>query len=298
MGKTISILGCGWLGFALAEQLITDGFLVKGSVTSPEKVNVLSDAGIRPYLLELSPEKIEIDDTAFFDADVLIVSIPPRRIPDIETVFPAQIGQLIQQLEKGPIKKVLFISSTSVYAENGAKFQNSNPKSQIPNSKNEKLKGGEIITERDELVPEKPSGKALVTAEQLLTANTKFETTVLRFGGLIGADRNPARFLSRKREVLDGTKPVNLIHRDDCIGIIREIIRQDVWGEVFNACSPGHPTRKEFYELAAQISGLPLPEFTDQPEPYKIVDSTKLIRQLNYQFKYPSPLDYLRQLKV
>jgi 3-hydroxyisobutyrate dehydrogenase-like beta-hydroxyacid dehydrogenase len=32
--KSISILGCGWLGVPLAKHLIQKGFSVKGSVTS------------------------------------------------------------------------------------------------------------------------------------------------------------------------------------------------------------------------------------------------------------------------
>ncbi|MGD9931060.1 MAG: SDR family oxidoreductase [Mangrovibacterium sp.] len=271
--ETISILGCGWLGLPLGQVLMNEGFELKGSVTTPSKLNELRDTGISPYRLVLHPGSVEMDDPSFFETDLVIVSIPPRRVPDIEEVFPAQIRQLTGLLEAHGVGRVLFISSTSVYAETEG-----------------------TATETDELLPDKPSGRALVAAENMLLANPAFKTTVLRFGGLIGADRNPARFLSRKREALSGSKPVNLIHRDDCIGIIREIIRQEVWGEVFNACCPEHPTRNAFYEKAAVVSGLPAPEFTDEPEPYKMVDSTKLVRQLNYRFLYHSPMDYLKQL--
>ena len=274
MIKRISVLGCGWLGFPLAKVLLNDGFEVKGSVTEPIKFGKMEQAGIRPYRLVIYEDRVEFDNPGFFGSDLVIVAIPPRRIPDIETVFPNQIRQLTALLERHKTEKVLFISSTSVYAESEG-----------------------TATEEDELVPDKPSGRALVAAENLLRRNPNFRTTVLRFGGLIGSDRNLARFLSRQREALGGTKPVNLIHQDDCIGIIRELIRQQVWGDTFNACCPAHPTRKEFYERASAVSGLPAPEFADVREPYKIVDSTKLIRSLGYQFKYPSPMDYLAKIE-
>lgn len=266
-------MGCGWLGFPLAKALLNEGFEVKGSVTEPLKFGEMEQAGIRPYRLVIHESRVEIDDPAFFDSDLVIVAIPPRRTADVETVFPNQIRQLTALLERYKTGKVLFVSSTSVYAETAG-----------------------TATEADELVPGKPSGRALLAAENLLVTNPNFKTTVLRFGGLIGADRNPARFLSRKREALDGMKPVNLIHQDDCIGIIRELIRQEVWGYTFNACCPVHPTRKEFYERASAVSGWPAPEFTDEREPFKIVDSTKLIRTLGYQFKYLSPMDYLSEI--
>mgnify|MGYP003615968040 CR=1 FL=1 len=37
----ISILGCGWLGFPLAQKLIETGYEVKGSTTSESKLEAL-----------------------------------------------------------------------------------------------------------------------------------------------------------------------------------------------------------------------------------------------------------------
>ena len=49
--KQISILGCGWLGFPLAQQLMCQGFQIKGATTSESKLSVLQNAGISPFLL-------------------------------------------------------------------------------------------------------------------------------------------------------------------------------------------------------------------------------------------------------
>ncbi|WP_299577582.1 SDR family oxidoreductase [uncultured Sunxiuqinia sp.] len=266
--KRISILGCGWLGFPLAGQLLAKGFEVKGSVTSRSKLKTLKAAGIKPYRLVLDVDKVQLKDQSFFDTDLVIVAIPPKRDTYIETIFPEQIKQLVKLLEKFQVPRVLFISSTSVYNE---------------------LDG--VVREDDVLLPEKSSGKALVLAEYLLTSNSHFKTTVLRFGGLIGADRNPARFLSRKTTAISGSKPVNLIHLEDCLQIIQRIIDKQLWGETLNACCPAHPSRQEFYEKAAAVSGVPAPAFHDEPEPYKLVDSSKLMHLLDYQFIYPSPID-------
>jgi len=47
----ISILGYGWLGLPLAKVLLENGFSVKGSTTSVEKISVLENSGIQPYLI-------------------------------------------------------------------------------------------------------------------------------------------------------------------------------------------------------------------------------------------------------
>ena len=266
---TVSILGCGWLGIPLAKSLLKKGFLVKGSVTSTEKLTLLKESGILPYRIVLNGSEASVDEETFFETDVLIISVPPRRVDGIEQIYPAQVGLIIPYLLKFGIGKVIFISSTSVYPEN---FQ--------------------TAKEDDLLNPDKESGKACLATENLLQNLTDFETTVIRFGGLIGADRNPARFLLKTTRPVANV-PVNLIHQDDCIGIISAIIEQNLWGETLNACCPVHPLKKDFYGKAASISGLPEPTIAVFDEEYKIVDSSKLMRMLNYQFKYPSPMDYL-----
>lgn len=273
MAKTISILGCGWLGTALGKSLLWRNYIVKGSTASAARYNVLETTGIGTFHIKVEPDSMTVDYTSFFNADVLVISIPPKRVENIEEIFPQQIQQIIQYIKKQNIKKVLFISSTSVYE-----------------STNRKVKEGEEGT------PEKPSGRALLKAEKMLQEIPGVQTTILRFGGLIGADRNPARFLLRAKEVA-GRSPVNLIHRDDCVQIITELIEKEVWGEIFNASSPGHPTKKDFYTKAAEVSQLPVPTFTERPENFKIVSSDKLIQRLNYSFKYPNPLDYLKELQ-
>jgi nucleoside-diphosphate-sugar epimerase len=269
---TVSILGCGWLGLPLGKHLRNRRFSVKGSVTTPEKFGLLRTSGVVPYRIVLNDTDIEVDDPAFFETDVLIISIPPRRIDGIERIFAAQIAQLIPVILKAGIQKVIFISSTSVYPENL-----------------------QTATENDTLSPDKASGKALIIAENLLKSLIDFQTTIIRFGGLIGADRNPARFLLKSDRPVANV-PVNLIHQDDCIGIILAILKQDLWGETLNACCPEHPLKKDFYGKAAQISGLPEPRVSDNQEAYKVIDSSKLQRLLKYNFKYKSPMDYLDSL--
>jgi nucleoside-diphosphate-sugar epimerase len=272
--KTISILGCGWLGVPLANHFLEKGSTVKGSVTSEEKFGLLKDEGILPFRLVLSDTEVILDDPDFFNCYVLIISIPPRRIEGVEQVFPSQIRRLIPFILKSGIQKVIFISSTSVYPD-----QN------------------QLAHEKDISVPDKASGRALAEAENLLREQSGFKTTIVRFGGLIGADRNPARFLLKSTQPI-ANAPVNLIHQDDCIGIISAIIKQELWGETLNACCPEHPMKKDFYEKAAIQSGLAVPVISEELAAFKTIDSSKLIRLLNYQFIYSSPMDYLDSMII
>ena len=270
--KSISILGCGWLGVPLAKHLMHKGFLVKGSVTSEEKFGLLTQAGIDPFRIIVSDTEVIIDDPDFFHADVLIISIPPKRIEDIDLVFPSQIRRLIPFILNAGIQKVIFISSTSVYPEKN-----------------------QIAREDDFLVPDKASGRALLEAEELFREIAELKTTIIRFGGLIGVDRNPGRFLMKSSKPIEDA-PVNLIHQDDCIEIISSIIDNDLWGETLNAVCPEHPMKKDFYQQAAKQAGYSVLIVSEQNASFKIVDSSKLIHLLDYQFIYSSPMDYLDAL--
>ncbi|MEP3387761.1 MAG: SDR family NAD(P)-dependent oxidoreductase, partial [Reichenbachiella sp.] len=116
--------------------------------------------------------------------------------------------------------------------------------------------------------------------------NSAIDTTVIRFGGLYGPDRHPGRFLAGKKKLAGANNPVNMIHLEDCIGVIQTIIEQNHWGEIFNACAPSEETRQSFYEKAAEALDIEAPTFSDESAPFKKVSSEKLIKKTGYQFKH------------
>ena len=207
--------------------------------------------------------------TDFLHSDILVINIPPERRDDIVEYHIEQFSSLIDALGQSPVRSVLFVSSTSVY----------------PSLNRE-------VTEEDAVDPEALSGQALLLVEEMLMQESGFQTTVLRFGGLIGYDRNPEKYLASMKEIVNPDQPMNFIHRDDCVEIITEIIRLQQWGEVFNACSPLHPLRRDYYTKAAAKSGIELPPLVSSAEPatYKMVNSDKLISALHYSFIHPDPV--------
>lgn len=261
----ISILGCGWLGLPLAKVLMEKGFLVNGSTTSEGKLAVLENAGIKSFLISVDSERVSGNMGAFLEnSEILIIDIPPKLKGDTVADFTSKIRNLIIEIEKSSIQKVLFVSSTSVY----------NDTENIP-----------VLTEKDIPNPDTESGRQLFEAENSLANNSKFNTTILRFGGLIGEDRHPIKFLSGRENIENSDGPINLIHQKDCIGIILTIIEKNIWKETFNAAAPFHPTRKEYYTKKAENLGLNLPQFNLKKKSVgKIIDSRKLETFLDYKF--------------
>lgn len=248
MNKTVSILGCGWLGKSLAKDLLKTGYSVKGSTTSSEKIGELEKLGVTPFLIDIS---LDTEIIEFLKADILIIAITNKSIDDFK--------MLISKIENADVKKLIFISTTSVYPQLN-----------------------KVMTEKSET---KNSPHFLI--EELFRNNINFKSTVIRFGGLFGGDRHPANWFANKREIPQPDGFVNMIHRYDCIKIIEEILKQDCFGETFNACVNHHPTRREFYERARKNKGIEPPIFKDEKELiWKIISSEKLQRKLGYTFKY------------
>lgn len=258
----VSVLGCGWLGLPLATELASRGYRVRGSVTQADKLKALAAAGIKGYRLELIPE-LTGDTGGFFDADVLFITLPPkRREPDVGARYPAQVAAVLAATSEST--RLVFTGSTSVYPDLGR-----------------------AVTEADAGGDVSASGRAILAAEKLLGARN---ATILRLAGLYGYDRQPGRRLAG-REVAGGDTPVNLVHRDDVLSALLSVIERGVRDATLNVCAPEHPTREAVYTRQAERSGLAPPHFIEPHlRGYKLVSSEELQTALGFAFRYPDPL--------
>ncbi|MGM0587197.1 MAG: SDR family oxidoreductase [Bacteroidota bacterium] len=271
----IAILGCGWLGLPLGHILISRGYPVNGSTTSPGKLTMLEQIGIAPYQFSVEPQ-LPLDPSHvrdFFQVDTLIVNIPPGRGREqLVERHTTQMERVIQNAEQSGVQRTIFISSTSVYPSNGGRMTESDA---VP---------GQAI---------RASGEALLRVERLWAGST-IDTTVLRMGGLYGPGRHPARYLAGRKNLGKANAPVNLIHLDDCIGLIERCLELRTGDLILNGCSDKHPTRAELYPKACELLNLDPPAFAPDDTPanqYKTISNEAAKQRLDYDFVYPDPAD-------
>ena len=271
--KRISILGSGWLGLPLAIELSQAHFHIKASSRSQDRLTQLRKAGIEAhaYDIEVLDTRKSTYENDFLQADILIINITSKSVE--------AFTQLIAEIENSTIKQVLFISSTSVY-QNSINLN------------------AAALTEDDAaaLMP-----CPLLKIERLFQKNAHFKTSIIRFSGLIGYQRHPGRFFLATTEddaaycktIKNPDAKVNMIHRDDCIGIINAVIKQNCWDEVFNACASAHPTRRQFYQAALNNLGDYEPVFSGQTDSEgKVISNQKVKEQLGYSFIHDDLLDF------
>ncbi|WP_310991675.1 NAD(P)H-binding protein [Aequorivita marina] len=265
MNKTIAIAGLGWLGQALAFQLANLGYTLKGSVTTVEKAKMLQKNGFDAYAMEISDEGVRGQVKALLNGvGSLIIMIPPGLRRNTGADYVLKMTHFLEEIKMSAVQKIILVSSTSVYDDSQGN-----------------------VTEKDDPKPQTIAGKQLRQVEELFINTDAFKTTVVRFGGLFGGSRNPAKYLAGRSNLRGGEAPVNLIHRDDCINILAEILKQDTFGNVFNAVNPDHPKKSDYYIQKATEMGLEPPSFVDSDpdEIFKQVDSDNLKGVLAYGFK-------------
>jgi nucleoside-diphosphate-sugar epimerase len=274
--KRVSILGCGWLGFPLAQRLLTQNISsdVKGSTTSASKASLFTEEGITPYQFALAPdftcEPAEV--TSFLNADVLVIAIPPKIASTGNDFHVQQINAVMHGLAKSPINEVIYISSTGIYPDLNR-----------------------IVVEEDVTKPEHSAAPAMTQAENILISLRPQKTvSILRLGGLLGYNRIPGKYVRGKKDMPTGSIPVNYIHRDDAVGIIAHIIDAGIINETFNVVAPLHPTRREVYLASCEQFSWESPTFSEpQTRPdYKVISMDKLVSHYAYDFKYPNPIQF------
>lgn len=251
MVTNISILGFGWLGKSIGERFISYGDNIKISTTSESKHLKLKNSGLTSFIVNVNTK---IFPKSFFQSRTLIITIPPQELSSYKT--------LILRIQDSPVENVILISSTSVYS---------------PSNK--------IISEESDL-----KNSSLVQIEKLFSESPYFKTTIIRFGGLFGANRHPGKFF-KNRILINPEHSTNMIHQSDCVRIIEQVLVKNKWGEIFNACAPTHPTKKNFYSMAAVSIGEEKPLTGISKGIGKTISSDKLIKVLDYQFLYPDLIE-------
>ena len=273
MKTTVSILGCGWLGLSLAEYLLAQGYRVNGSTTSLSKIPLLEEKKIEPYLIEIDDGQTlpQEKDATFFESDVLIINIPPKIKLQGETYHPRQIATILRYSTQARVKKIIYISATSVYPP-----------------------GYEAVDETTPLSLQNTGNKALLQAEKLLEKEYDGELIVFRCAGLLGYDRIPGKYYVGKTIDIGGS-PVNYIHRDDVVRILEKSIRKRKFQGLYNLVAPLHPSRKDVFVKNAADFGFEPPQFSASGSANvkrKVVSGNKLMEELPYSFLYPDPLEF------
>ncbi|MCA5005274.1 NAD-dependent epimerase/dehydratase family protein [Sphingobacterium bovistauri] len=255
----ILILGCGWVGEEIAKYYIDKGFEVYATCTSEEKKNYLNLLGLHVAIVDFDKENSILEFPTTFN--YVLNSIPASSKNSVDEIS-NRFAHVSNYLKNITYQRQLYLSSIGIYPD----------------------KDG-IFTEdfADDL------NERLFVAEQKITFKN---THIYRLGGLFGNNRIFAKYFEN-RICSTGDQLANFIHVDDVVELIVQGFETDLNHPIYNLVAPEHPPKKEVILASAQKYNFQLPsDFQPEHSFQKMVDGSKIIKELNYSFKYISPLDF------
>ncbi len=288
MSQTITILGCGYLGSALAKQCISKGWTVSALTRNSAKAKDLRAMGVDKVI------EAQIEDENWHDqldsSQDFVVNCVGAASSDAQGYISSYIeGQdsVMKWLQQGSVKTFVFTSSTSVYPQSGKRF----------------------VDETASCVGVSEKGGLLLAAEQKCfpPVSSISRSFILRLSGLYGPGRHLLMNKVKQGEDIDGNEDriLNLIHRDDAANAVISCLQADEsnLGRIYNVSDGTHATRGQIVAWLAESLNLSTPSFKGDDEegtPNRKVSNNRILDDLswspeysNYQLGYQSIFENL-----
>ena len=262
------IAGCGYLGRALADLLASDSWKVEGWTMSTESARGLSEAGHPGRSVDISTGEDVAAHRSDFD---VVIQCASTRGGDAESYRRVYLDGARNLLEHFESARLVFVSSTSVYAQNT----------------------GEWVSEESPAEPRHETGRVLREAEDLILEN---RGTVIRLAGLYGPHRSALlrKFLSGEaRTDPESDRFINQIHRDDAAAAIQLLSRQpESARQIYNLVDNQPALLSECYRWLAERLNRPVLPTEGSPAKRKRGDSNKRVsnaklRGAGWKPRYP-----------
>ena len=265
----VLIVGCGYLGSRLGESLSKQGHDVYGIRRNIQKI----PASISPIGCDIFSENPNLPDNIHYV--YYILSATSFNDDAYYQAYVLGVQNMLNSLQgQSQIKRVFFVSSSSVFAQTT----------------------GEWVNETSQVNDSSFSSKSLLEGESLIN-ESDYPSSIIRFGGIYGVGRTHLIDL-----VLDGKAHCledsfsNRINADDCVGILEHFLKIDnsVSLESLYIGVDSQPTLTcEVYEWLAEQLSVSKIEHVDPSEHSRTKRSNKRLSnqkllKTGYQFKYPT----------
>ncbi|MEZ9291031.1 NAD(P)H-binding protein [Vibrio lentus] len=280
---SIFIVGAGWVGAPLSEHLVKHDNQVIVTKTTQEGADAIGNERIPCEVFSFDAIQPERSIGQLYslllenNTEIVIGSFPPGFRKGAGVEYADYWQQLTSACQKANVKKLIMVSSTTVYPTKPGVLYERDASLTLSTSANEQASAFS------------DNARVMLKAEQLVM-DSGIDYTILRFSGLIGPSRHPSRFASKLKQV-SSQAPANMLHLDDAIGAVDFAINQ-LHNEIVNVTTPNTVSKAEFYAAALKSanSSEPLPPIVDTPD--KLISSKKILG-LGYSFKFDSTLDAL-----
>ena len=266
----ILIAGCGYVGEATADLFHSAGWKVEGWVHSNESAARLSE---KPYSIQVIDVSRHADVGKYVGAFDAVIHCVSSRGGDVQAYRQIYLEGARHLLETFPKAKVLFTSSTSVYAQ----------------------RDGSWVTEESETKPLRETSRILLEVENLILGKGGI---VVRLAGIYGPQRSAllSKFLNGTATIdPNNDRFVNQVHRDDIASALFLLLNREAQhaGQIYNVVDDQPLLQSECYRWLARRLNRPLPPIRQSEQSRKRGDTNKRVsnaklRHLGWAPQYPT----------
>ncbi|MCC6231311.1 MAG: NAD-dependent epimerase/dehydratase family protein [Verrucomicrobiales bacterium] len=285
----VLILGCGYVGFPLAVQLIDQGHEVIGLRRTSAGADVLAAAGVEVVMADLAHAEFTLPAGKF---DWVVFAAAAGSGADeaaCRALHVEGLRRVLDLLSRERPAKFVHLSSIGVYGQ----------------------RGGVLVKETTATEPRTVFDRVQLESEGLVraAANAGLPSVILRVAGVYGPDRMPRldRFLRNEVRIEgQGTRHLNMVHRDDVVASILAALKNGRAGECYNVVDQEPVTETHFYSWLAEAVGMSMPPtVAAETDPGRLaeavdekVSNRRLTMELGCRLKYPNfRLGYTAELK-
>ena len=277
-GKQLLILGCGYVGSAVAAWGRQEGWRVTALTRNAVTAAGLRDLGVQAVVADLAGDEWHAAVPAAPELTVNCVSSGGGGLEAYVRSYQRGMESVVRWREsRGQAGTLVYTGSTSVYAQGGGVAVHEG----LP------AEGG---TDRSQV---------LLAAEALVLGSGAgwSRRFVLRLAGIYGPGRTHLLEQVRAGEIAGrGEHHLNLIHREDIVGAIAACSRSTgVAGGIFNVVDDAPTRRAEVAAWLAERLGAPSPRFTGEPHPGRRmvtpdrrIQNARLREELGWRPRFPT----------
>ena len=281
---SVFIFGCGYVGTALAQHLISNDVRVGALTRNPDKAARLRELGISEVI------EAELDSKDWHnrinDRYLAVVNCVSSASGGIDGYVKSYLnGQqsILEWAKSQSIMTYVYTSSTSVYPQDE----------------------GLVVNEEADTSNAPPAGRVILESERLLAkADCLGRWFVLRLVGIYGPDRH--YLLDRLRETNSeisgsGEYALNMIHLEDIVGAICATLSANQYVEsgIFNISDDTPSLKVDVLTWLAKELDLPPPNFNlsevsegrsyqGRRVRHRLISNAKARERLDWQPRYPS----------
>jgi nucleoside-diphosphate-sugar epimerase len=263
------IAGCGYVGQAAADLFYARGWAVQGWTRSAESAASLSGKPYAVRNVDVSRRAEVAECAEKFDA---VIHCASSSGGDADMYRQLYLDGVRNLLETFPRSKLLFTSSTSVYAQ----------------------RDGSWVTEESETKPMRETSRILLEVERLVLDHGGI---VARLAGIYGPGRSAMlnKFMAGAAIIdPENDRFVNQVHRDDIAAALFFLLNREAEGaQIYHVVDDQPILQSECYRWLAQRLNRPPPLFGRSTQQRKRGDSDKRVsnaklRRLGWTPQYPT----------